>query len=143
VPIIAAAMTTIRIAGDDRGGHDHHSTRAGAEALASRIRRYLAGVTKACALASSERRGHTHAIPRDCVIVPRPHRLGDMVADGGSLRRRLERSAFPSLGSPVALRSAHLSSFWVPLGNQPLGKLGVSMGLSRTGPTAPYRPAKL
>jgi hypothetical protein len=73
VPIIAAAMTTIRIAGDDRGGHDHHSTRAGAEALASRIRRYLAGVTKACALASSERRGtHPCDTRRLCNRAPTP-----------------------------------------------------------------------
>jgi hypothetical protein len=47
VPIIAAAMTTIRIAGNDPGGHDHHSTRAGAEALAGRIRRYWAGLDQA------------------------------------------------------------------------------------------------
>ena len=32
-------------------------------------------IDPARALASSERRGHTRAIPRDCVTVPRPHRL--------------------------------------------------------------------
>jgi hypothetical protein len=42
VPIIAAAMTTVRIAGVDPGGHAQHSTRAGAEVLAGRIRRYWA-----------------------------------------------------------------------------------------------------
>jgi hypothetical protein len=76
-------------------------------------------------------RGHTQAIPRDCAIVLPTHRLGHMVAGAEPLRRPLERSASPSLGSPMALRSAPLGSFWFRWA------IGVSMGFSRIGPRPP------